>query len=298
MILNETNPKKLLTEIESLRRQVASLREENDWFRRQVFGQKSERIVKTVSTEGAYYQPYLPGFEHLGEDAPKEEEKKTAVPAHTRRQSRLKDTHKISFPDDLPVERIELDLPEDEKVCQETGLPLVKINEEVCRKLALKPGSYFIKEYVRPIYALPKESMGGIRMMDMPDSIIPKCRADESLLADIMVKKFCDHLPLNRIGEAMTRDNIHISRQLLSNWTVRAGKALKPLYDLMFQQIRDSGNVFVDESPVMMLKPGKGKTHQGYMWIIAGGNERDPPERVYIFRTDRRHFNAEEMLRS
>ena len=79
---------------------------------------------------------------------------------------------------------------------------------------------------------------------------------------------------------------------------MRAGKALKPLYDLMFQQIRDSGNVFVDESPVMMLKPGKGKTHQGYMWIIAGGNERDPPERVYIFRTDRRHFNAEEMLRS
>src|SRR5690606_19917420 len=125
---------------------------------------------------------------------------------------------------------------------------------------------------------------------------IPKCRADESLLADIITKKFADHLPLYRIAEGMERDSIHISRQLLSQWVVRIGRQLEPLYDLMLKQILESENIFVDETPIKMLQPGKGKAHQAYMWVVAGGKERDPPLRIYHFKTDRKHHNATDLI--
>ena len=58
-----------------------------------------------------------------------------------------------------------------------------------------------------------------------------------------------------------------------------------------------SGNVFIDESPLDMLAPGKGKVHQAYMWVMVGGMETNPAYRVYHFRTDRKHENALQLLK-
>jgi hypothetical protein len=121
--------------------------------------------------------------------------------------------------------------------------------------------------------------------------------ADESLLADIMVKKFADHLPLYRQSEIMSREGIKISRQLLAKWIVRAGLALKPLHELMTIKILESGNVFIDETPLKMLDPGKGKTKEAYAWVLAGGMSKDPPYRIYKFYENRKHINAVDLLR-
>ena len=87
------------------------------------------------------------------------------------------------------------------KICQETGQALVQIGVEVSHKLAHEPGSYYIKEIIRPKYAHPQREENGILTASLPDSLLPKCRADESLLAEIITKKFADHLPLYRIAE-------------------------------------------------------------------------------------------------
>ena len=58
-----------------------------------------------------------------------------------------------------------------------------------------------------------------------------------------------------------------------------------------------SGNVFIDESPVDMLTPGKGKAHQAYMWVMLGGMKVNPAYRVYHFRTNRKHENASQLLK-
>jgi hypothetical protein len=91
-------------------------------------------------------------------------------------------------------------------------------------------------------------------------------------------------------------DRHPISRQMLSQWVVRIGLALKPLYDLMLRKIIKSENVFIEESPISMLRPGNGKVHQAFMWVLAGGKERDPPNRVYLFKTDRKHEHALNLL--
>lgn len=63
----------------------------------------------------------------------------------------------------------------------------------------------------------------------------------------------------------------------------------------MFYKVR---NVFIDETPVDMLDPGKGKTHQAYMWVLVGGKSSNPAYRIYNFRKDRCHNNAEELLKN
>jgi len=130
----------------------------------------------------------------------------------------------------------------------------------------------------------------------LPESLLLRCVADESFLADLLVKKFGDHLPLYRQSEILSREGIMISRQILCQWVVRVGMALKPLHDVMALRILESGNVFVDETPVKMLSPGKGKTQTAYMWILAGGLAKDPPYRVYDFYENRKHSNVVNLL--
>jgi transposase len=278
--------------ITTLTSEVNHLKEQMEWFKKQLFGQKTEKFVDSQN-EG---QPYLQGFDQLNPTSTEEDEEEI-VPDRKRKKRVPTGKDKIKFSDDLPVERQVIDISEEAKICSETGKPLVKIGEEVTSRLAHKPGSFFIKQIVRPKYALPQNSEGGILTADLPESLLTRCQADESLLAEIMVRKFGDHLPLYRQSEIMARSDVYISRQILCQWVLRAGHALKPLYDEMLNHILHSGNVFYDETPVDMLEPGKGKVHQAYMWILVGGKLADPVYRIYDFCTNRRHVNAADMLK-
>lgn len=289
MTTHTTTLEQLQSEMQLLRNENSYLKEQLEWFRRQIFGQRSEKNVGGSDERQFIFN----GFENL----PPSKQTKQKVEAHERKKPSRDGQDKITLPTDLPVERRVLDLPEEEKVCSETGEALTKIGEEVTRKLAYKPGSYFIKEIIRPKYALPKNSEEGIRTAPLPESLLTRCQADESFLADMLVKKFADHLPLYRQSEMLSREGINISRQVLCQWVLRCGLALKPLHDEMGFQVFQSGNVFIDETRLDMQDPGKGKVHQAYMWTLVGGKEKDPPYRVYNFRTGRGHSNAEDLLK-
>lgn len=280
----------LINENLKLQNEINWLKERLDWFQRQVFGQRSEKVVD-LSNET---QLLLPGFEKTENLA----QEKVVVPAHERvkckREANGQD--KITFPADIPVERILIDIPESEKVDPSTGEPLVKIGEDVTQKLAVSPARYHVKEYVRPKYA-SKSGEQSIIAAPLPDSLLTRCQADESLLADIAVKKFADHLPLYRQSEILSRDKIGITRQTMCQWLLRCGLGLKPLYEELVRQILASNNLFIDESPIDMLDPGKGKTHQGYMWVMVGGKGESPCYRVYDFRLSRSHKHAQEILK-
>jgi transposase len=280
---------RLERENESLKGQISLLKEQFEWLRRQVFGKRSEKIMGNLG-EG---QPDLPGFEF-----PEQEEEETqTISGHERKKANRNGKDKITLPENLPVERQVIDVPEAEKLCGQTGETLVKIGEEVTRKLAHKPGSYFIKEIIRPKYAAPKNPDAGVKTAPLPESLLQRCLADESLLADILVKKFGDHLPLYRQSEILSREGIMISRQIICQWVVRAGMALKPLREAMIHKILESKNAFVDETPIKMLAPGKGKTQTAYMWVLVGGLSKDPPYRVYDFYENRKHSNVVSLLR-
>lgn len=272
--------------ITSLVHENTSLEEQLSWFKRQLFGKRSERVVLNLNAQQLMFE----GFEVPISSEP--ETKKVA--AHNRRKPNRNGQDKITISADLPVQTTILDIPEEQKICEETGEPLIQIGVEITHKLAHQPGSYYIKEILRPKYAYPQKEEAGILTAPLPDSLLPKSRADESLLAEIISKKFGEHLPLYRIAESMGYEGIKISRKLLSQWVVRAGLALKPLYKEMSKQILASLNVFIDETPVKLQE--KIKCKEAYMWVVVGGKSADPPYRVYHFRENRRHDNVSQIL--
>jgi len=275
----------LQTRLNACEQENLYLKEQLAWLTRQVFGKKSERVVDANPE-----QLKLDGFENISS----EKGKMHTIPAHERRTKSRTGEDTIRLPDDLPVETIVIDLPEEEKICKETGLPLQKIGEEVSHKLAHRPGSFFLKRIVRPKYAHPTREEKGVVVASMPDTLLPKCRADDSLIAEIATRKFVDHLPLYRIAENLARDGIKISRRLLSQWVVAAGLALYPLYQAMKQKILAGDRLHIDESPVDLFDSPK--MTSGYMWVLVGGEGKDPPYRFYQFYPDRKHVHAEEIL--
>jgi len=271
--------------------EVKSLKEQLDWFQRQFFGQRSEREIPMPND-----QQLLLDIVESFKGTPPEEEVET-VPAHQRRKPKRHGKDSLTLPDDLPVKTTIIDVPKEERKDPETGELSEKIGEEVTRKLAHTPGSYYIKEYIRPKYAFLNREEDGIVCAELPDTVLPRSRADESLLADILTKKYADHLPLYRIIEDFSRNGIGISKQLLSQWVLKCGKALHPLFKEMQKRVLGSGNIFIDETPISLLDPGKGKTHEAYMWVIVGGKNSNPAYRIYNFRLDRKHKHASDLLK-
>jgi transposase len=268
--------------IVALEGELFTLKEQLAWLKKQIFGVKSERIVADLGS-----QPLL-DFD-FGNQAPEKEAETEDVSYRRRKPSKNLGSDTISFPDDLPVQRIELDLSAEAKVCPETGQPLVRIGSEVSRKLARRAEQFFIIEYVRPKYASKAAPDLGVLTAALPDAIIARCPADESLLAYVLTSKFADHLPLNRQVEMLKRSDINISRQTLSKWVLTLGAALSPIYDAMKTRVLGSGAVFADETPIDLQVKGKSSCQQAYMWIYVGGGGGDPPYRFFEFCLTRSH---------
>lgn len=279
----------LIKKIAECHHKIRDLEEQLAWFKRQIFGKRSERVVSDLNSQQLFFE----GFESLVSKEDSKEEQ--TIPSHSRKKPDRSGEDKITLAEDLPVKTTIIDIPEEQKICSETQEPLVQIGVEISHKLAHEPGSYYIKEIIRPKYAHPKKEENGILTASLPDSLLPKCRADESLLAEIITKKFVDHLPLYRIAEIFKREGIGISRKLLSQWVIRVAKALKPLYNEMQKRVLSSSLIFIDETPVKLWETEKCK--QAYMWVVVGGSESNPSYKIYQFKEDRCHDNVLDILK-
>lgn len=111
--------------------------------------------------------------------------------------------------------------------------------------------------------------------------MVPGGLPTEALIADVLINKYCDHLPLYRQSKIFARQGIEISRATLANWVGRGIAALLPIVDRMRVDVLARSRLFVDETTVKVLAPGTGKTKTGYMWVIVCDDRAhggaDPP---------------------
>lgn len=103
--------------VANLQNTNAYLTQQLDWFKRQIFGKKSERILSDCNSQ----QLLLEGFEGLVEQGKQQAQD---VPAHQRRKPKRDGQDAIALDPNLPVKTTVLDLPEEKKICKETGAPL------------------------------------------------------------------------------------------------------------------------------------------------------------------------------
>ena len=130
----------------------------------------------------------------------------------------------------------------------------------------------------------------------MPPQIIDKGIATAGLLAQVLVAKFADHLPLYRQENIFARAGMELPRSTLAQWVGICGVRLQPLVDALRDVVLTHRVLHADETPVQMLKPGNKKTHRAYIWAYAPGAHEDLKAVIYDFAEGRSGENARNFM--
>ncbi len=179
------------------------------------------------------------------------------------------------LPKGLPRVRIEHDIPESEKRCP-CGCQKTLIGEETSEQLDIIPAVVQVLVHARQKYAC-LACASGVTLAKLPNQPIPKSNASPGLLAHIAVAKYQDGLPLYRMETIFKRLDLHLPRNTQANWMVKSAQLLQPLYNLLNDQLLDSGYIHMDETRVQVLKePDKSPESLSYMWVRRTGDVEHP----------------------
>ena len=205
----------------------------------------------------------------LPEESPLEE---IDVPAHKRR--RKKSSH--ALPADLPRVEVVYELDADERHCS-CGEPLQRIGEDVLEQLAVIPQQYYVIRHVRPTYACTCKQC--IRTAAMPAQPLPACQVSPQLLAQVMVSKYTDGLPLYRQEKMAAREGLDLPRARLARWLIDGSKLLQPVLNLLTDTFFGYDIAMSDDTGIRVLKEdGRTAASQSALWIRRGG----PPDKPVV----------------
>ena len=258
-------------------------------LRRAQFDRKSERISDDQMTLA------LEDIETAfgAEDAAAEKANDTVMrdAAENRRANRG------SLPKHLPREEIVIE-PES-KACPCCGGALHVIGEDRSERLDRIPARLRVIVTRRPKYAC-RACTDGVVQAPAPARLIAGGLPTEALVADVLVSKYADHLPLYRQSQILARDGVMIDRSTLAHWVGFAAAELEPLHAHLLKVLKSSTKLFADETRCPVLDPGRGRTKTGYLWAIArddrpwGGS--DPPAVAYQYAPGRGAEHAVRLL--
>jgi transposase len=159
------------------------------------------------------------------------------------------------------------------------GCQMKRIGEDVAEKLDYQPGVFTVERHVRGKWACAKCEK--VVQAPVAPHIIDKGIPTAGLLAQVLVAKYADHLPLYRQKTIFGRAGFAIPRSTLAQWVGSAGVQLQPLVDAMRDDLLRHRVLHADETPVAMLDPGAGKTHRAYLWSYCTPGLQD--ERLVVF---------------
>ena len=272
----------------TLREEVKTLKHQLDWFKRQVFGQKSERRFIDGSSGQMSLGDAINAQQSAAPPAPVERH----VAAHTRRAVTKKsdsDDDSVAFFDEtrVPIEVIELRAPEAEGLAPEA---YEIIGHKESYRLAQRPGSTVVLKYRRPVIKL--KATQAIVCPSAPAGVIEGSRADVSFIAGLLIDKFAYHLPFYRQHQRLGDNGITVSRPWLTQIGQQGMALLEPIYDAQFDSIRASRVKAMDETPIKAGRGKPGKLKAAYFWPVYG--ELD--EVCFPFFESRRAEHIEQAL--
>lgn len=147
------------------------------------------------------------------------------------------------------------------------GCGLKRIGEDVSEKLDYLPGVFTVERHIRGKWVC--EHCETLTQAPVPAQVIDKGIPTAGLLAQVLVAKFADHLPLYRQEGIFARTGLALPRSTLGEWVGVCGLRLQPLVDALKAEVLGKSVLHADETPVQMLKPGAGKTHRAYLWAYT-----------------------------
>ena len=196
-----------------------------------------------------------------------------------------------SLPAQLPRQEFKHE-PEVTECC---NAPMRRIGEDVAEKLDYTPGVFSVHRHVRGKWVCA--CCQTLKQAPVDAHIIDKGIPSTGLLAQVLVAKYADHLPLYRQEAIYARAGVPIPRSTLAHWVGSCGVQLQPLVDALRKEVLAHTVVHADETPVQVLKRGSerdGKTHRAYLWAYTPGRHEQMKAVVYDFCESRavKHASA------
>jgi len=177
----------------------------------------------------------------------------------TVEQKPLQHPGRAKLPESLRREEIIIEPTADITGCKKMG-------EEITEVLEYQPGELYVKQYRRIKYAKPAGE--GVLIGELPVMPIEKAMAGPGLLAQVVIDKYADHLPLYRQMQRFERSGIKLPYSTLTDWVSATCKLITPLYEALKAEVLQSSYLHADETPIKVLdKDKKGETHRGYYWV-------------------------------
>ena len=261
------------------------LREENEHLKRGLLGQKAERLPKNdAQLSLAILDLCLGGDDGEAEaqtpDVDPKEKPEQEIPAHRRRKAKRK-----PLPEHLPRVTIELLPPEVER----QGLDAFKVIGEDCREvLEYRPASHVVVRLVRKKF-VPQETgtetaSTRVAIAELPELPIERGLAGPGVLADTLVRRWQDHLPLHRLESIYEREGMRLSRSTVCGWHMELAELAQPLVKAMKQDAYRAPYLCTDATWVLVQ--AKEACKRGHFWVLLA------PDRHVLFEYSARHNGA------
>ena len=203
----------------------------------------------------------------------------------------------------VPVEKVYLDIADEQKICSICGSELEKIGEEfVRREVDFVPAKVKIKEYYSISYGCPRCKE------ENEEAVIVKGKdgrghelygmATAGTIAWTMYQKYANALPLYRQEKDWKQYGLDISRATLSNWIIKNAQAyLLPMYEYLHRSLLQSKYVMADETPLQVLHEDERRAQtKSYMWVFLNGEHSPAPIHLYKYSTTRAGDTAVDFL--
>jgi len=278
--------------IVALEQENSRLRAQVAWFKKELFGPKSERRLVDINPD------QLDLLVALGDlrEKPAELEATETVSyqrgkAKKQRGNDCLTKTGLRFDDSVPVEVIKLPCPElegpDADNCE-------VIDIKVTHKLAQRPAAYVVLQYEQPV--VKRKQTNDITSPAMPSGVLEKSMADVSFLAGMLIDKFQYHLPLYRQHQRLQQSGIQIARSTLTNLSQRSIELLMPIVQSQLAHVLQSKILAIDETPIKATrgktKTGQGKMKTAWFWPMYG----DSDEIVFTYSETRGIAHLKEFL--
>ena len=193
-----------------------------------------------------------------------------------------------SLPSHLP--RVEMLVDIDDHACPCCQQALHRIGEDVSERLDIVPAQFRVLVVRRPKYAC--RACETMAQAPAPARLIEGGLPTEATVAQVLVAKYADHLPLYRQAQIYARQGINLDRSTLADWVGRAAFLLRPVHERLLAGLKRSPKLFADETSAPVLDPGRGRTKIGQLWAYARDDRpwggADPPAVTYVYAPDRK----------
>ena len=250
---------------------IEKLQRRLDVLNRHRFGQRSQKI--DPSQLALWKQA-------LDEDIAETEQ---AMGRSSSAQPKKKNNAKRKpLPPSLPRETLTYEHPDGHCHC---GHALHRIGVQTCEELHYEPAQFYVLRHEQVKYGC--RQCDSITTADKPARPIEKGVLGSSLLAFLLVSKYEDHIPIDRVRRMCERSHIRLPVSTLTDALGRCGWILRPLVERLCEYLKSHTHLHTDDTVIPVIDTALGKTKQGRLWVYLHTGTDGPPAAVFDYTPNR-----------